>query len=175
MKKNEKKIAINSLSESFSSSKFFYIVDPSGLAVNDINFIRRQCFDNNIKYVVAKNTFILKALIDSYKEVFASHYDQVFKGTTGIFFLNEESASFPAKLIKIFRKQKGTSKLLLKGAYIDGDIYVGESNLEMLRLLKTKKELVGDVVFALQSSVEKVISALSNFECRGVKDNDVIE
>lgn len=173
MTKKEKEIAINSLSKSFSSSKSFYIVDPSGLAVNDINFIRRQCFVNKVEYVVAKNTFVLKALNDNQREGFASHFDEVFKGTTGIFFLNEESANFPAKLIKNFRKQKSTARFLLKGAYIDGDIYIGENSLEMLSILKTKKELVGDVIAALQASAGKVISALTNFEGRGISEEVV--
>lgn len=162
MKKQQKESIINSLSTSFSSSKSFYIVDPSGLTVCDINLIRRQCFIGNVEYKVAKNTFISKALLLSQRQGNQFEFQEVLKGASGVFFLNEDSGSFPAKLIKDFRRQKSSSKLLLKCAFINGEFYLGEEHLNMLSVLKSKNELVGDIISALKSSTEKVISALTN-------------
>jgi large subunit ribosomal protein L10 len=166
MKKKQKELIINSLSNSFSLSKSFYIVDPSGLTVCDVNLIRRQCFISNVEYRVAKNTFISQALRLSQGEFDYSECQEILKGASGVFFLSEDASSLPAKLIKDFRKQKSSSKFLLKCAFIDGEIYLGEDHLNMLSALKSKKELIGDVISSLKSSTEKIISALTNYDSR---------
>jgi large subunit ribosomal protein L10 len=155
MDKNQKNQEIQILKEKLSNAQYFYLCDSSTLTVETINKFRRLCFNSGIEYKVAKNTLIRKALegIDEsrYQELYP-----VLHGPTGIMFATEGAT--PAKLIKEFRKD--AEKPALKAAYIDSDVFVGDNMLETLASLKSKNELIGDIIGLLQSPARNVISAL---------------
>jgi large subunit ribosomal protein L10 len=156
MTKTEKQATIDSLTEKFSSSSFFYFTDTSGLTVEKVNQLRRICFSKGINLQVAKNTLIKKALIAGGK--FSDDLDPVLNGPTAVMFT--ETGNVPAKVIKEFRA--GGEKPGLKAAYIDSAVYIGESQLEALISVKSKYELIGDVIGLLQSPVKNVVSALKS-------------
>jgi large subunit ribosomal protein L10 len=156
MTKTEKQATIDTLTKKFSDSNFFYFTDTSGLTVEKINQLRRICFDKGINLQVAKNTLIKKALVAGGK--FSDDLDPVLHGPTAIMFT--ETGNVPAKVIKQFRA--GGDKPALKAAYIDSAIYVGENQLEALINVKSKDELVGDIIGLLQSPAKNVISALKS-------------
>lgn len=156
MTKTEKQATIDSLTKKFSDANFFYFTDTSGLTVEKINQLRRICFEKGINLQVAKNTLIKKALVAGGK--FSDDLDPVLHGPTAIMFT--ETGNVPAKVIKQFRA--GADKPALKAAYIDSAIYVGENQLEALINVKSKEELVGDIVALLQSPAKNVISALKS-------------
>ena len=156
MTKTEKQATIDTLTKKFSDSNFFYFTDTSGLTVEKINQLRRICFDKGINLQVAKNTLIKKALVAGGK--FSDDLDPVLNGPTAIMFT--ETGNVPAKVIKQFRA--GGDKPALKAAYIDSAVYVGENQLEALINVKSKEELVGDIIGLLQSPAKNVISALKS-------------
>ena len=156
MTKTEKQATIDTLTKKFSDANFFYFTDTSGLTVEKINQLRRICFEKGINLQVAKNTLIKKALVAGGK--FSDDLDPVLSGPTAIMFT--ETGNVPAKVIKQFRA--GGDKPALKAAYIDSAIYVGENQLEALINVKSKEELVGDIVGLLQSPAKNVISALKS-------------
>jgi len=156
MNKSEKQATIDSLTEKFSNSSFFYFTDTSGLTVEKINQLRRICFDKGINLQVAKNTLIKKALVAGGK--FSDDLDPVLHGPTAIMFADQ--GNVPAKVIKQFRAD--TTKPALKAAYIDSAVYVGEGQLEALISVKSKFELIGDVIGLLQSPAKNVVSALKS-------------
>ncbi|HRH58332.1 MAG TPA: 50S ribosomal protein L10 [Chitinophagales bacterium] len=156
MTKTEKQATIDTLTKKFSDSNFFYFTDTSGLTVEKINQLRRICFDKGINLQVAKNTLIKKALVAGGK--FSDDLDPVLNGPTAIMFT--ETGNVPAKVIKQFRA--GGDKPALKAAYIDSAVYVGENQLEALINVKSKEELVGDIIALLQSPAKNVISALKS-------------
>ena len=156
MRKEEKQEIVQALTEQISEYGNFYITDTSELTVAKINTIRRKCFDNNITMQVAKNTLIQKAL-----EAVGGDYSELFgalKGSSTIMF--SESAKAPAKLIKELRKSG--DKPVLKAAYIDSAVFIGDSQLDALVNLKSKEELVGEIIGLLQSPAKNVISALTS-------------
>ena len=156
MTKTEKQATIDTLTKKFSDANFFYFTDTSGLTVEKINQLRRICFDKGINLQVAKNTLIKKALVAGGK--FSDDLDPVLHGPTAIMFT--ETGNVPAKVIKQFRA--GGDKPALKAAYIDSARYVGENQLEALINVKSKDELVGDIIGLLQSPAKNVISALKS-------------
>jgi len=156
MNKAEKQATIDSLKEKFSNSNFFYFTDTSGLSVEKINQLRKICFEKGINLQVAKNTLIKKALVFGGK--FSDELEPVLHGPTAIMFT--ETGNVPAKVIKAFRA--AGDKPALKAAYIDSAIYVGESQLEALINVKSKEELVGDLIALLQSPAKNVVSALKS-------------
>jgi large subunit ribosomal protein L10 len=156
MNKAEKQATIDALTEKFSSANFFYFTDTSGLSVEKINQLRRICFEKGINLQVAKNTLIKKALVSGGK--FSDELEPVLHGPTAIMFT--ETGNVPAKVIKAFRA--GNDKPALKAAYIDSAIYVGENQLEALINVKSKEELVGDLIGLLQSPAKNVVSALKS-------------
>lgn len=156
MTKTEKQATIDTLTKKFSDANFFYFTDTSGLTVEKINQLRRICFEKGINLQVAKNTLIKKALVAGGK--FSDDLDPVLNGPTAIMFT--ETGNVPAKVIKQFRA--GGDKPALKAAYIDSAIYVGENQLEALINVKSKEELVGDIIGLLQSPAKNVISALKS-------------
>ena len=156
MTKTEKQATIDTLTKKFSDANFFYFTDTSGLTVEKINQLRRICFEKGINLQVAKNTLIKKALVAGGK--FSDDLDPVLSGPTAIMFT--ETGNVPAKVIKQFRA--GGDKPALKAAYIDSAIYVGENQLEALINVKSKNELIGDIVGLLQSPAKNVISALKS-------------
>lgn len=158
MTREEKKSIIDELSQKFKENNFLYFTDSSGLSVAQINAFRRLCYERGIEYRVVKNTLIKKAL-ETLDGDFSA-LDKALKGFTGIMF-HPESGNLAAKVLKEYQK-KGTNKPALKGASIDSDLFVGAENLDMLSSLKSKQELIGDIVFLLQSPAKNVISALSS-------------
>ena len=154
MKKEEKHEVVLALTETIAEYGNFYITDTANLSVAKINDIRRKCFDNDIKMQVAKNKLIRKAMEASegdYSEMF-----DVLKGSSSILF--SKSANAPAKLIKQLRKTG--DKPILKAAYIDSSVFIGDNQLDALVNLKSKEELVADIISLLQSPAKNVISAL---------------
>ncbi len=158
MTREEKAEIISSLKVKFEENAHFYIADASGLTVAEINEFRSECFKNGVEYKVVKNTLIKRAL-DEIEGDF-SELEQVLKGTSGILF-SKESGNTPAKIIKSFRK-KGNEKPILKAASIESEIYLGDENLDALSSLKSKNELIGEVILLLQSPAQRVISALES-------------
>ena len=156
MKKEEKHQVIDSLTEKLKSNDIFYLTDTSELNVEKVNQLRRLCFRRKVQLEVVKNTLLKIAMKQSEKEL-DPLYD-ILKGPTSIMF--SETGNVPAKLIKEFRKNN--PKPLLKGAYIQEAIYVGDDQLDTLTKLKSKEELVGDIIGLLQSPATNVISALKS-------------
>ena len=158
MRKEEKGKIIDSLVEEINSYPHLYITDTSGLNAADTGALRRLCFESNIKLVVAKNTLLKKAFEranGSYEELYG-----VLKTSTSVMFSEEGSA--PAKLIKEFRKKKKLERPSLKAAYVEESVYIGAEMLEALVAIKTKNELIGDLVALLQSPAKNVVSALQS-------------
>ncbi|MCG8475077.1 MAG: 50S ribosomal protein L10 [Cytophagales bacterium] len=161
MNKVEKKQIIEELAVKFKENDFFYITDAAGLTVEQTNAFRKLCFEKGVEYKVYKNTLVKKALeiLDSDYTAFTD--SEVLKGFSGVIF-SKEVSNLPAKIIKQYRKESGLEKPLLKGASIDADLYVGDSQLDALSALKSKVELIGDVITLLQSPAKNVISALNS-------------
>ncbi|MFC6998256.1 50S ribosomal protein L10 [Rufibacter roseus] len=158
MTREEKEIIVRDLSEKLAQNSFVYITDASELTVATINKFRRLCFDRGIEYKVYKNTLIRKAL--DTLDVDTSALDVALKGSSGLLF-EATTGNAPAKLLLDFRKG-GNKKPLLKGAYIDSSIYVGEEQLDALSKIKSKEELLGEIIGLLQSPAKNVISALQS-------------
>jgi len=161
MTREEKGLVIDKLTTKFEENSNFYVTDASGLTVAQINAFRKLCFDAGIEYGVYKNTLIQKAL-EKLDTDYTEFYDAVLKGFSGIIF-SKESAKTPAKVINDFRKLgKIKSKPLLKGASIDTDLFIGEEHLKLLSELKSKNELIGEIIGLLQSPAKNVISSLQS-------------
>ena len=158
MTREEKAVVIDELFEKFLSNDNFYITDASGLSVAQTNMLRGLCFDKGIEYKVVKNTLIQKALAKMNTD-YAPFDESVLRGFSGVMFSGENSNA-PAKLIKEFRKKSGGETPKLKGASIDTDLFIGEENLDVLINLKSKAELIGEVITLLQSPAKNVISGL---------------
>ena len=166
MRREEKNAIIDSLAERFKEYSHFYLTDTAQLNAADTSDLRRKCFNNEIKLIVVKNTLLKRALEQSnvnFEELYP-----VLKGTTSIMFTN--AGNSPAKLIKEFRRKH--DKPVLKGAYVQESVYVGDNMLDALVSVKTKKELIGDVIFMLQSPARNVIGALQS---GGTKIHGVLE
>ncbi len=158
MNREQKAEIVEELSGKLSATEYFYILDASGLSVAETNGFRRKCFEGGIEYKVYKNTLIKKALEKADKPT--DEISAALKGFSGIMFATEDNASTPAKVVKAFRA--GTEKPLLKAAYIDSDVFIGDDNLAQLSSLKSKTELIGEVIGLLQSPAKNVISALKS-------------
>ena len=156
MRKEEKHEVVLALTETIAEYGNFYITDTANLSVAKVNDIRRKCFENGIKMQVAKNKLIRKAMEASLGD-FSEMFD-VLKGSSSILF--SKSANAPAKLIKQLRKTG--DKPVLKAAYIDSSIFIGDNQLEALVNLKSKEELVADIIALLQSPAKNVISGLQS-------------
>jgi large subunit ribosomal protein L10 len=156
MNKEEKYDLVLALTEQMKEFGNFYITDTSNLTVAKVNDIRRQCFESDITMQVTKNSLIKKAM-DNIEGDFAPLYD-VLKGSSSILF--SKSATAPAKLIKKLRK-KG-DKPVLKAAYIDASLFIGDNQLDTLINLKSKEQLIGEVIGLLQSPAKNVVSALQS-------------
>jgi len=156
MNKEEKHDLVLALTEQMKEYGNFYITDTSNLTVAKINNIRRKCFESDITMKVAKNSLIRKAM-EATGGDYTEMYD-VLKGSSSILF--SKSATAPAKLIKALRKQG--DKPVLKAAYIDSAIFVGDNQLDALINLKSKEQLIGEIIGLLQSPAKNVISALQS-------------
>lgn len=159
MRKEEKAVIIQDLSAKFAVTPFFYITDASGMSVAQTNKLRRACFDKGIEYKVVKNTLIEKALA-TLETDYTSFNEAVLKGFSGIMF-HPESGKAAAQLIKDFLRENKDS-IKLKGASIDGGQYVGHDQLDTLLKLKSKAEMVGEVIALLQSPAKNVIGGLKS-------------
>jgi large subunit ribosomal protein L10 len=156
MKREEKDLIIEQLTEKLNNSQHFYLADISELNAEDTSDLRRKCFEKDIKLIVVKNTLLKDALEKSEGE-----YDELYevlKNNTSIMFT--DTGNVPAKLIKEFRK--GHDRPILKAAYVEEAIYIGDENLEALSNLKSKNELIADVIALLQSPAKNVISSLQS-------------
>ena len=160
MKREDKAVVIEELSEKFKETSNFYFTDASGLTVEEVNNLRRKCFENGVEYRVVKNTLIKKAL-ETVDADFSSLNDEVLKGFTGIMFTGE-NANIPAKVIKDFKKADKEERPKLKGASIEYDLFIGEEHLTMLSKLKSKSELIGEIIGLLQSPAKNVVSSLQS-------------
>jgi large subunit ribosomal protein L10 len=161
MNREEKAQVIEELVEKFNNHSHFYITDASGLTVSEVNEFRKLCFDKGIEFKVFKNTLIKKALNRMESDYQAFEDGGVLKGFSGILFIGE-NGSIPAKVIKEFRRKKKGEKPILKGASIDTELYIGNDKLESLSALKSKEELIGDIINLLQSPAKNVIAALQS-------------
>lgn len=167
MTREDKVQIVNDLVEKFQQNENFYITDASGMSVAETNNFRRACFEKGIEYRVVKNTLIKKALDRLGKGDFTAFDGTVLKGFSGIMF-SGENAKLPATVLKEYRKKTGkgkkkaTPKPLLKGASINYDLFIGDNQLDVLESLKSKEELVGEVVGLLQSPMSNVLGALQS-------------
>jgi len=158
MTKEQKNEVIDVLKEKFNQYSNFYITNTEALTVAQVNKLRRICFDKNVEVTVAKNTLIRKALEQIDAERFSGVYDSL-NGVTALMF--SENAKEPAMLISSFRKDSNTEKPVLKAAYIDTAIFVGNDQLDTLKTLKSKQDLIGEIIGLLQSPAKNVISGLN--------------
>jgi len=166
MRRKEKNAIIDSLAEKMNEFSHFYLTDTAQLNAADTSDLRRKCFEYNVKLIVVKNT-LLKRVLEQSSVDFEELYP-VLKGPTSIMFT--QSGNIPAKLIKEFRKKH--DKPVLKGAFVQESVYVGDNMLDALVAIKTKDELIGDVIMLLQSPAKNVISALQS---GGTKIHGVLE
>lgn len=157
MNKTQKGEIIDILAQKLNEYKFIYITDVSSLNAEKTSQLRREFFKGGIEMEVAKNTLIEKAIERTTDKNFGGLVDTL-KGNTALLF-SQDSKS-PAKIIKEFRKDG--KKPHLKGAYIDSDIFIGDDQLESLIALKSKNELIGEVIGLLQSPAQRVVSALQS-------------
>jgi large subunit ribosomal protein L10 len=156
MKKSEKYEVIGQLTEQINSSTHFYLTDIENLNAEDTSKLRRLCNKQEVKLVVVKNTLLRKAMEASNKD--AQELYGVLKGNTSVMFC--ENANVPAKLIKDFKKKH--KKPILKGAYVQESIYVGENQLDALISVKSKNELLGELIGLLQSPMKNVLGGLQS-------------
>lgn len=156
MTREEKKQVIDGLTESLSNPGAVYLADYSGMTVEVTQKLRKECFEKNITMLVVKNTLLQKAMEASGKD-FSPLFAQLHGATAVLFSQNN---NLPAKLIKGF--QKTSDKLTLKGAYVEESCYVGADQLDVLVNLKSREELIADVVALLQSPIKNVMGALES-------------
>lgn len=160
MKKEDKFKVVEELTERFKTYPNFYITDTGGMTVAQLNNLRRQCFASDIKVQMVKNTLIRKAL-EQLDGDYSGVYDAL-KQTSSVMFASTENPSVPAKVLKQYRKETKTDKPILKAACIDTAVFMGDAQLEALASLKSKEELIGDVIALLQSPAKNVIGALQS-------------
>lgn len=156
MRKEEKQQIVDGLTEMIKSNNGFYITDTSELTVAQISVIRRKAFEKGVKVQVAKNTLIRRAM-----EAVGTDYEELYdvlKGSSTLLF--SETANLPAKLIKELRKTG--DKPILKGAYVEESLFIGDNQLDQLAALKSKDELIAEVIALLQSPAKNVVSALQS-------------
>lgn len=159
MKRSEKQAIIDNLVQEINSYNHFYLTDIAELDADVTSSLRRMCYQKDIKLVVVKNKLLKRAFDASEKE--AGELYDVLKENTALMFC--DTGNVPAKLIQDFRKKnKKVAKPLLKGAYVEESIYIGEDQLDTLATIKSKEELIGDVISLLQSPAKNVISALQS-------------
>ena len=156
MRKEDKKVLIDSILSKLQACPNFYLTDISGLNAEKTSQLRRQCFNSSVKLIVVKNALLQKAMEQTGKD-FTGLYD-VLKGSTALMLC--ETGNAPAKLIKNFRKT--SDRPILKGAYIEECCYVGDDMVDALCNIKSKNDLIADVIALLQSPMKNVISGLQS-------------
>lgn len=156
MTKDQKVALVDALKDEFANNSYFYLTDSSELTVAEVNDLRRLCHERGVSLRVIKNTLIRKAF-----EAVGEQYEELYpvlEGPTSVMFA--ETANVPAKVIKEFRAK--SAKPILKAAWIDSGIFIGDENLESLSNLKSKEELIGEIIGLLQSPAKNVIGALQS-------------
>jgi large subunit ribosomal protein L10 len=156
MTREEKSIAIEELTAQLAGTNIIYVSDISGLNAETTSDLRRACFKAGIKLEVVKNTLLAKAMEASDNDY--GDLPSVLTGNSAIFIA--DIANAPGKIIKDFRKK--SDKPVLKGAFINSEIYIGDDQLDALATIKSKEELIGEIIGLLQSPAQRVISALQN-------------
>ena len=156
MNKEEKVKVVEELKGQLTDYKSVYLTDIAGLDSVQTSKLRRECFNSNVKLSVVKNTFLERAMIESENDF--GELKEHLKGNTTIMISDKGNA--PAKVIKNFRK--GGDKPILKGAFIDEAIYIGDEQIDFLSTLKSKEEIIGEIITLLQSPAKNVISALKS-------------
>jgi large subunit ribosomal protein L10 len=158
MTKDQKNEVIEALKEKFSQYNNFYVTNTESLSVDQIGKLRRICFDKNVEMKVAKNTLIKKALESLDNDRYSNVYESL-NGVTALLF--SENAKEPALILSDFRTASKKELPTLKAAFIDGDVFAGDDQLKALTTLKSKNDLIGEVIGLLQSPAKRVISALN--------------
>ena len=165
MTKEQKNEVIEVLKDKFSQYNNFYVTDTESLTVAQVVKLRRACFNKQVEMKVAKNTLIKKAMEAIDAERYAGVYDSLHKVTALMF---SENPKDPALIISSFRTESKSERPVLKAAFINGDVYMGNEQLVALTKIKTKNELIGEVIGLLQSPAKRVIAALlHNAEKKG--------
>src|SRR5580765_4617204 len=159
MTKDQKNEVIELLKNKFSQYNNFYVTDTEALTVAQVGKLRRHCFDKQVEMKVAKNTLIRKALEGISAEKYTGVYDSLHRVTALLFSDNPKE---PALILAGFRKESKGEKPELKAAFINGDVFVGDNQLKALTQIKTKNELIGEVIGLLQSPIQRVLGALQN-------------
>ena len=157
MTKEQKNEVIELLKDKFSQYNNFYVTDTESLTVAQVGKLRSECFNKQVEMKVAKNTLIKKALESLDSEKYAGMFDSLHKVTALMF---SENPKEPALILSSFRKESKGEKPVLKAAFINGDVYMGDNNLVALTKIKTKNELIGEVIGLLQSPAKRVLAAL---------------
>ena len=158
MTKAEKRTAVAELKSKFEEYDFFYITDSSTMTVAEVTNLRRKFFEKGVEMKVVKNTLAIKAL-ESISETGYQDLYESLKGPTALLFT--DTANLPAKVIKEFRGKKG-ERPIVKAAYIDSSVYVGDEQMDALASLKSKEELVGEVIGLLQSPIKNLLGQLQS-------------
>jgi large subunit ribosomal protein L10 len=154
----QKQEVVGFLKEKFTKYDYFYITNTEKLTVEQVNKLRRTCFEKNVEMKVAKNTLIRKAM----EQIDATRFQDSFDSLSGVTaLLFAENGKEPALLLSSFRAENNLQRPVLKAAFIDGAVYVGDDQLETLKTIKGKHELIGEVIGLLQSPAKNVISALN--------------
>lgn len=156
MTREEKSLVIQDLTAQLAENNIIYLADLTGMDAESSSNLRRACFKANIKLAVVKNTLLAKAMEASDKEF--GELPSVLKGNTSLLFA--ETGNAPAKLIKDFRKKSTIP--MLKGAYIEEAVFIGDNQIDALVSLKSKEEVIGDIIGLLQSPAKNVVSALQS-------------
>jgi len=156
MTKEEKKVAIEELKNALGGIKNLYLADIAGLNATQTSNLRKACFNENIKLQVVKNTLLAKAMEASDHDF--SELKNILQGNTSLMF--SETGNAPAKVIKNFRKK--SDKPILKGAFIEEAIYLGDDQLDKLVAIKSKDELIGEIITLLKSPTKKIITSLQS-------------
>jgi large subunit ribosomal protein L10 len=159
MTKQEKNEVVEVLKEKFSQYNNFYITNTESLTVAQVTNLRRHCFNKHVEMKVAKNTLIKKALESLDNARYAGVYESLNNVTALLF---SENPKEPALILSSFRKENNNERPTLKAAFINGDVFVGDNQLVALTKIKSKNELIGEVIGLLQSPIQRVIGALQN-------------
>jgi len=157
MNKQEKNEVIEVLKGKFGQYNNFYITNTESLSVAQVTKLRSICFSKNVEMKVAKNTLIRKAMESLDSEKYSGVFDALNNVTALMF---SENPKEPALILSSFRKEGNTDKPVLKAAFINGDVYIGDNTLKALTQIKTKNELIGEVIGLLQSPAKRVLAGL---------------
>ena len=158
MNKDQKNEVIEALKEKFNQYNNFYVTNTEALTVAQVGKLRRICFNKNVEMKVAKNTLIKKALESLNQERYANVFDSLH-GVTALLF--SENPKEPALIISDFRTSTKGDLPSLKAAFVDGDVFAGDKQLATLKSLKSKQDLIGEIISLLQSPAKNVMSALN--------------